>query len=76
MPIGIYFEKEQNKYRVCISYGGISKKLGRFSDIEEAFKQYKIYKEKLINDIAKQYRGKIPDKVYQAMLDWKVEITD
>ena len=55
---------------------GKSIKLGTFNNPEEAFERYKIYKEDLIQDMAEQYKGKIPDKAYQAMLNWKVEITD
>lgn len=55
---------------------GKSIKLGTFNNPEEAFKRYKVYKEDLIRDMAEQYKGQIPDKAYQAMLNWKVEITD
>ena len=34
------------------------------------------YKEDFIKDMAEQYKDKIPDKVYQAMLKWTIEITD
>ena len=58
------------------SFMGKSIKLGTFNNPEEAFKRYKVYKEDLIQDMAEQYKGQIPDKAYRAMLNWKVEITD
>lgn len=76
LPIGIYFDKDKRKYRVGMSYYGIQMKIGTFDTEEEAFNGYKEYKEDFIKDIAEQYRGKIPDKVYYAMLNWKIEITD
>lgn len=76
LPIGIYFDRDKNKYRACMSYYGAQIKIGTFDTAEEAFNRYKEYKEDFIKDVAKQYRGMIPDKVYYAMLNWKIEITD
>ena len=76
LPIGVSFDTSKNKYRAEVSFMGKSIKLGTFNNPEEAFKRYKVYKEDLIQDMAEQYKGQIPDKAYQAMLNWKVEITD
>lgn len=57
-------------------YCGVQIKIGRFDTAENAFARYKLYKEDFIKDIAEQYKSKIPDKVYQAMLNWKIEIDD
>ena len=43
---------------------------------EEAFEDYKRHKEALILVTADKYKKYIPSKVYHAMLNWKVEITD
>ena len=51
-------------------------KLGTFKTPEEAFQKYKEYKEQYIKDTAKRYKDKIPYSVYEAMMNWKVEITD
>ncbi|MBR4085722.1 MAG: hypothetical protein IKK33_15715 [Lachnospiraceae bacterium] len=75
-PLGVYFDKDKNKYRACMSFMGDRIKLGTFDTVEEAFARYKVYKEDFIKDIAEQYKGKIPDKVYRAMMNWVVEITD
>lgn len=76
LPIGVHFDASKNKYRATVSFIGKSIKLGTFNDPEEAFERYKVYKEDLIQDMAEQYKGQIPDKAYRAMLNWKVEITD
>ena len=76
LPLGIWFDKDKTRYRSQMSYEGIPIKIGTFKTIEEAFTRYKEYKEDFIKNIAEQYKGKIPDKVYYAMMNWKIEITD
>lgn len=76
LPIGVYYDKERNKYRADMSFMGKTIKLGRFDTAEDAFARYKEYKEDFIKDMAEQYKDEIPDKVYQAMLKWTIEITD
>lgn len=76
LPLGVYFDTDKSKYRANMSFMGRSIKLGAFETPEDAFARYKEYKEDFIKDIAEQYKEKIPQKVYYAMLNWKVEITD
>ena len=75
-PVGIYFDKDKNKFRAECNILGTQVKLGYFSTVEEAFQKYKKYKEDVIRDTAEKYKGTIPYKVYEAMLRWEVEITD
>lgn len=75
-PLGVYYDKEKKKYVANMSFGGKNIKLGTFATVEGAFNKYKVYKEELIKKIAEQYKGKIEDKIYQAMMNWKIEITD
>jgi len=75
-PIGVYYDQDKNKYRACMAFMGRNIKLGTFDTVEAAFARYKAYKEDFIKDMAEQYREKIPDKVYWAMIHWEVEITD
>lgn len=48
--------------------------LGKFSTPEEAFYVYKIEKEKYIKEVADEYKGRIPENVYQALYAYQVEI--
>ena len=79
-PIGVTFNKNKNKYTAfCnIFYNGKSKQknLGYYNTIEEAFNAYKQFKEANIKQIADYYKDKIPNKLYEAMYNYKVEITD
>ena len=47
-------------------------------ETKEAFQAYKREKEKLIKERATQYfqEGKITQRVYQALMEYQVEITD
>lgn len=50
--------------------------IGQYDTAEEAFLHYKDYKEKYIKKLAEEYRDNIPEALYEAMMNWKVEITD
>lgn len=76
LPIGVFYDKGKSKYRSNMAFMGKTIKLGTFNTAESAFARYKEYKEDFIKDIAEQYRDEIPDKVYQAMINWKIEIDD
>ena len=79
-PIGVSFCKDANKYKVLchIFHNGKTqqKYLGLYNTVEDAFKVYKQFKENYIKQVAEEYKDKIPDKLYKAMYNYKVEITD
>ncbi len=50
--------------------------LGTFETVEDAFNAYKKAKEKCIREYAELHKSEISDKVYNALLNYKVEITD
>ena len=53
-----------------------SEYLGRYDTQEKAFEIYKYYKEKNIKQVADYYKDLIPEKLYNAMYNYEVEITD
>ena len=75
-PIGVSYEKDKEKFRAYMAFMGRQIKLGTFDTAEDAFARYKEYKEDFIQDMAEQYRDEIPNKVYEAMMGWKIEIGD
>lgn len=76
-PIGVGYHKNSKKFRAYIKMGtGKAKHIGYFNDVESAFKAYKEHKENYIKEIAEKYKGYLPNKVYCALLNYKVEITD
>lgn len=75
-PLGVYFDKDKKKYVANMSFAGKNIKLGSYETVEATFSRYREYKEDFIKDIAEQNKEKIPDKIYQAMMKWQIEITD
>lgn len=73
-PLGVF--KFNDKYVASMSYNGKQIRIGQYDTPEEAFEKYKEYKEKFLKDIAEQYKDKIPVKLYEALVNWQVEITD
>lgn len=76
LPVGVYFDNGKGKYRAEMMFLGEPIQLGYFDTAESAFARYKEYKEDFIKDMAEQYKDKIPHKVYEAMVKWKIEIDD
>ena len=50
--------------------------LGTFYTVVGAFEAYKTAKESYIKEVADKWKGQITEQVYQAMYDYKVEISD
>lgn len=77
LPIGVQIPP-RGKFIASIHLNGRTTKIGRYDTIEEAFNAYKQAKEQHIRDVAQKYynEGKITERVYKALLNYKVEITD
>lgn len=77
LPLGVQWIKADSIYGARCRVGeGKSIWLGRSNSIEECFNRYKICKENYIKQVADYYKGQIPQKVYDALYDYEVEITD
>lgn len=78
LPIGCHHDKERDKVIASLRINGKTKFLGRFNfnQVEEAFQSYKVAKEKYIKQVADEYKPYIPNKLYDAMYRYEVEITD
>lgn len=74
--ICIGITKRYDKFQVNFKVNGKSEYFGTYNTIDEAFINYKINKESYILDIANKWKEKISDNVYQALINYKVEITD
>jgi hypothetical protein len=69
LPLGVRVSGDRF-LAVCKKY------LGTFETIDDAFNKYKVYKENYIKEVAEEYKGKIPVKLYNAMITYEVEIDD
>lgn len=76
-PIGVSFNKRNNVYTAQCSNGrkGIIY-LGSFDTKEKAFAVYKKYMQSKIKNMAEEYRGKIPEELYRAIISYEVNIND
>ena len=73
-PIGVY--KNYNKYLSKILIYGKQVRLGSYHTPEEAFEAYKVTKEVYIKEVADKWKQLIDPRIYEAMINYKVEITD
>lgn len=74
LPIGV--SRKNGKYCSYIRINNKLNHLGMYSDPLEAFEVYKKTKEGHIKQVADKYKDQIPQKLYDAMYNYKVEITD
>lgn len=70
--IGVSFHKRDKNYSANVSVGGRLKYLGGYATEEEASAAYVVSKEALMKTVAKEWRGKIEEKVYHALMEWTV----
>ena len=77
LPKGITFQHK--KYIAQFTIGKENNYLGRYNTPEEAFLAYKEFKESYIKQVADEYKSKypqFPQRLYEAMYSYQVEITD
>ena len=77
LPIGVH-KSGKSRFVAILAKNRSIFRLGTFSTSEEAFNAYKEAKEAYIKEVAQEYydAGKITKRVYDALMNYKVEITD
>lgn len=73
-PKGVW--KHGEKYCAEVTRKGVKERLGTFDTPELAFEAYKKAKEVIIKIVAEEWREYIIAPMYQALLNYQVEITD
>lgn len=76
LPQGVVLSSNKKRYRARVSMCGKYYVQGTFYTPEEAFMKYKEVKEAYIKEVADKYKDVIDLGVYEALMDWKVEIDD
>lgn len=74
--IGVALDQRTGMYIARCRDGKTQRQLGIFKTSIEAFNSYKQYKEEFIKKLAEQYKTQIPQKLYEAMINYTVEIDD
>ena len=75
-PIGVNYHKRVRKYVAKMRKFKENIHLGYFSKPDEAFNAYKEAKEAYIKSLAEKWKDKIDPRVYEALMKYRVEITD
>lgn len=81
-PIGVHYNKVAEKFQASCNIYDFKenksklKNLGLHDTPEQAFRKYKHFKEQNIKDVANYYKEQIPDKLYQALYDYEVDMYD
>jgi len=75
-PVGVDFHKVSGKFRASLAVNGKRKYLGCFNTSEEAFQAYKAAKEYYIKAVANKWKDQLDERVYQALLNYTVDIAD
>ena len=75
--IGVYWSKTNKAFRARVNKNkGASEHLGYFKTEIEAFNAYKQAKEAFVKEQANEWKGKIDDRAYKALMSYTVEIDD
>lgn len=74
LPIGVHRQKKS--YISQLSKGKTNAYLGSFATPKEAFDAYKTAKEAYIKEVADRWKDQLEPRVYEALYNYKVEITD
>jgi len=76
LPLGVHWNSEARKYKAQCKTKNKVNMLGSFDCPIKAFEEYKKFKESYIKEVAEQFKSKIPEKLYNALIHYEVEITD
>lgn len=77
LPVGVYYVKSRNRYIARVNRNGRQCDLVDYCKTpEEAFIAYKQAKENEIKRVANLYKDKIPKKLYEAMINYSIDIDD
>jgi len=76
LPIGVSYKKHNEKFSACLRKYGKLFHIGYFTTEIEAFHAYKEAKEAYVKEVANKWKGVLDTKVYVALMNYQVEITD
>jgi len=77
-PLGVYQHPVNKNYVASLRQGdrSLSQHIGSYPTVELAFAAYKNAKEIFIRSKAVLWKAQLDPRVYEAMMGWKIEITD
>lgn len=75
-PLGVSFDHTKGKFSSSCSKDGKSLRLGMFETAEEAFFEYKVFKEYLARELSVKYFGLVDIRLINALNNYEVNIED
>lgn len=75
-PIGVYWNKRDEVFTAYVCEESKLRHIGNFNNYVSAFNAYKIAKELYIKRQADKWKPSIDKRVYEALMNYKVEIDD
>ena len=72
LPVGVHMDTATNLYIVKCHIKKQSVRVGSYRDPMEAFMAYKEVKEKEIKRVAEEYKGRIPDLLYDRLINYEI----
>lgn len=73
-PVGVDMHMGKLRARCNTLNGSVF--IGHYSTVESAFNAYKKFKENYIKKVADEYKKNIPNILYQALYNFKIEVDD
>lgn len=71
-PIGTHLVKRTGKYSAYLQREGARISLGYYNTASEAFSVYKVAKEAYVKQVAEKYKNVLDERLYQALINYKV----
>lgn len=75
-PIGVYFNKRDEVFTAYVCRDGKLEHISSHNNPYAAFLAYKREKERYIKDVANRWKPDVDIRVYDALMNYTVEITD
>lgn len=73
---GVFRPHANSPFTACLHTDNGNCYLGKFNTQEQAFVAYKRAKEERIRQLAEEFKDQIEPRVYEALMNYKIEITD
>ena len=71
---GVTFDKRYGVFRASLNIKNKQTTLGVYKDEESAHEDYLLAKKSIIIELANEWKGKVDNKVYFALLEWDVDV--
>lgn len=76
LPLGVHYHTKDRVFKASVANGIQTKYLGSFTNAEDAFECFKVAKEVRIKEVAEKWKDEIDPRVYEALINWTIEVTD